>query len=179
MKRAYALLLAAVLACLAFAADASFEQSSEELQKKQRLIDSDRQVQEPLLQTLDANCNVNNALKAGLTGDPKGFADSLDAAQKKLRAVAERLPKIAEKGHFKQFVKKGGIPVLQLRSGEVLPIRNGDELLKAIAVLAQQSADAIERIRTGKGGDEDFSLIANNSAIIPQLVLEFYNLQAA
>ena len=179
MKRAYALLLAAVVACLAVAADASFEQYSEELQKKERLIDSDHQAREPLLQTLDANCNVNNALKAGLTGDPKSFADSLDAAQKKLQSVAQRLPGISEKGRFKQFVKKGVAPTLHLRSGEFLPIRNGDEMLKAIAVLAQQSADAIERIKTGKGGDEDFSLIATNSAIIPQLILEFYNLQTA
>ena len=73
----------------------------------------------------------------------------------------------------------------RLARGEVVglfvegEIKTGADVLRAIIVLAKESAAAIARLREGKGSDRDFSVVATNSAEISQLILVFYNLNLA
>ncbi len=177
MKRLYALTIVAAIACIALTAKAALEQYSEELEKKEAITDQDQLVRKPIQGVLDAGCNINNALRAGLSGDSKAFAVSLEAAETQLKSVADQLAPLAEKGTFKKVTLKTPRPLF-LPSGTLL-IRTGDDMLKAIATLARRSAEAIARIRNGKGGDEDFAEIVTNSAVISELILQFYSIRSA
>jgi hypothetical protein len=148
------------------------------LRKHAEETDPDRLVPGPIQTALDAGCNINSALKSGLAGDSKSFADSLTDAEAKLKSVADKLAPIAERGHFKRIALKTPRS-LSLPGGPPMVIRTGDDMLKAIATLARRSADAIARIKNGKGSDEDFAEIVTNSAVISQMISQFYGISTA
>jgi hypothetical protein len=177
MKRPYILTIVAVIACITLTAKAALEQYSEVLAKKEAATDQDRLVRKPIQGVLDAGCNINNALRSGLSGNSKEFAVSLEAAETQLKFVADQLAPLAERGIFKKATLKTPRPIF-LPSGTLL-IRTGDDLLKAIATLARRSADAIARIRNGIGSDGDFAEIVTNSAVISELILQFYGISSA
>jgi hypothetical protein len=91
MKRLYALTIVAAIACLTLTAKAALQQYSEELAKKEAITDQDRLVRKPIQGVLNAGCNINNALRSGLSGDGKDFSVSLEAAETQLNSVAEQL----------------------------------------------------------------------------------------
>ncbi len=177
MKRLYALTIIAVIACITLTAKASLEQYSEMLAKKEAAADQDRLVRKPIQGVLDAGSRINNALSSGLSGNNKDFAVSLEAAEAQLKFVADQLAPLAERGVFKKRTFKSPRPLF-LPSGTLL-IKTGDDLLKAIATLARRSADAIARIRNGTGSDGDFAEIVTNSAVMSELILQFYGINSA
>jgi hypothetical protein len=178
MKRLYALVIVGAIACVALTASAALQQYSDELRRKEQITDPDGLVQKSMQAGLDAGCNINNALRSGLAGDSKSFADSLSGAETQLKNVADQLARIAEQGNFSRIALKTP-RALPLPWGTLIVIRTGDDILKAIATLAQRSADAIAKIRNGKGTDEDFAEIVANSAVISELILQFYGINTA
>jgi hypothetical protein len=165
----------AAATCIAVVAYADFGQYAEDLHAKERTTDPDHLVQTPIQNALQANCNVNDALRAGLTGDSKSFRDALEEAENKLKFVASRLSPLVKEHLFRRVVFEKPRQ-LALPECTIISIRTGDDMLNAIAILAQRSADAIDRIRSGKGRAEDFAEIAENSALISQLILQFYGI---
>ena len=140
--------------------------------------DPDGLAREPLVQANRASCAIGAALAAGLGGNPSALSQALSAAEESLRSVAERLPAVIEKVKYNKPARMS--PDLAKRvSAEHGDASTGSDVLKAIASLAKQSADAIDRLRKGQGSEDDFSLVASNSALISQLVLAFYNLSVA
>jgi hypothetical protein len=162
--------------CIAFPAGADFSQYGKDIEDHERATDSDHLARSPIQTALQANCSVNDALRAALSGNGDGFAKALANAQDQLKSVADQLGPLAEKGKFTKVTVRPR--VIALPWGTPLVIHTGDDILRAIATLAQRSADAIARIRNGKGRDEDFAEIAANSAAISRLILEFYGITA-
>ena len=105
------------------------------------------------------------ASTAALRGDADAFRESLDRPADNLRTVGEVLKKITGGQAFDKLTAEG--------FGE---IRTANDILRAIATLASQSAKAIDPIQTGNGSKHDFAVVATNSSRISELVLVFYNL---
>jgi hypothetical protein len=175
MRPVITFIIIVAMSCIAVVANADLEQYSEDLHAKARTTDPDQLVQGSVQNALQANCNINDALRNGLSGENKGFADAMRDAEGKLKAVADKLTPVAKEGRFTRVVfqtpKQFSLP-----GGPSIIIRNGNDILLAIATLAQRSADAIARIRNGTGREEDFAEVTKNSAVISQLILQFYGI---
>jgi hypothetical protein len=173
--RIIAFVAVVVATCVAFTAYADFGQYAEDLRAKERTADPEHLVQAPIQNVLKANCNINDALRAGLAGDSKSFSEALRDAENNLQLVADKLAPIAKERRFMRVIleKPRQFP---LPDGTAIQIRTGDDILNAIAALAKRSADAIDRIRIGKGSDDDLAEIARNSGVISQLILQFYGI---
>jgi hypothetical protein len=178
MTRTHAILIFIAAIFFSASAYASFEQLTDELQSKERAIDAQHLAGPALSQTLDANCDVNSALKSVISGEKGGFTGALVASEDRLRTVAKLLPIIAEKGPFNKAIKVGK-GVLGLPSVNGAKIETAQDVLLTIAKLANASADAIAKLRDGKGGVDEFSLVIDNSTAITQLVTTFYSISSS
>jgi hypothetical protein len=163
-----------MLGLVAFSARASIDQLMSELVAKEQAIDMDHIARPSVLQSLDANRNVNDALKAAIQGDGKSLPDALTAAQSNLNAVAEQLPGLVKKGIFKRPLNKP-ITVHDSNTNSDIKIVTGDQALSRIAQLSRESSAAIERIKSEKGGQEELALAVRNSSEISMLILAFYS----
>jgi hypothetical protein len=174
MIRNTLLSMLAVLGLIAFSARASIDQLMSELVARQQAIDGDHIAKPSVLQSLDANGNVNDALKAAIKGDSKALPDALTAAQSNLDAVAKQLPDLVKKGLFKKPLNKP-IKVHDYNTNSDIEIVTGDQALSRIAQLSSESSAAIERINSEKGGQEELALAVRNSSEISMLILAFYS----
>jgi hypothetical protein len=173
MKWKRRILYLVTIVCIAGPVHASFDQLTSEVQAKEQKIDSDGLVRAPVLRSLGAACSVNTALQSAISGDSKTLAQTLSMAEQSFRSVARDLPALANQKRFERTVK---LPRSVEPFGHVTVTTTGDDLLRAIAELARKSADAIARIREGKGGQDELSQIFENSAEISQLILAFYGI---
>jgi hypothetical protein len=174
MTRNYFLGVVILFSLVAVSARASFDQLLSDVLSKEKQIDSDQIARPSVIQSLDANGNVNDALKAAISGDSKALPAALDAAENNLLTVAKQLPAIVAKGAFKKPLKEP-TEVFDPRSNQNIKILTGDQALSEIALLSQDSADAISRIRQGKGGPVELAQIVRNSTTISRLILLFYS----
>jgi Na+-transporting NADH:ubiquinone oxidoreductase subunit NqrC len=173
MNRNYFLAVVLLLSLIAVSASASLDQLLSDILEKEKQIDSDQIARPSVIESLNANGHVNDALKAAISGDSKALPAALEAAEKNLQTVAKQLPGIVAKGVFKKPLKEP-TEVFDPHSNQNIKIANGDEALSEIALLAQDSADAISRIREGKGGQVELAQIVRNSTTISRLILLFY-----
>jgi hypothetical protein len=122
---------------------------------------------------LEAGCDVQRALLAAVSGNRGGFSDALDAAEKKLNAAAEQVDKVAGSNAFTADIPQAMQVSLKIGGND---IKTYGDLLREISKRAKQSAAAIVRMREGHGTEGDISLIAENEAIISNLVSILYGL---
>jgi hypothetical protein len=140
---------------------------------KQKAVDADHLLTKQfVIPPLQANCDISAALQAALTGDDKVFGLALERSEENLRGVAKGLPPLAAKRLYRKSVK---IPIgIVLEDEKARSSPTGDDVLREIARLAGQSADALDTIRNGKGGEDDLATVIKNNGIISQLIFAFY-----
>lgn len=140
---------------------------------KQKAVDADQLLTKQFVApSLQANCDVTSALRDALSGDDKVFGPALERAEENLRGVAKGLPLLAAKRLYRKNVRIPPGVVLQDEKAKSSP--TGDDVLREIARLAGQSADALNAIRSGKGGEEDLATVIRNNGTISQLIFAFY-----
>jgi len=166
---------AAVLAASVFwvvTGTASPQDLFEDIVGKQKAVDADHLLTKQFVTPLQANCDISGALQAALTGDNKDFGSALERAEGNLRGVAKGLPLLAAKRLYRKSVKIPAGIVLGDEKARSSP--TGDDVLREIAGLAGHSADALDAIRNGKGGEDDLATVIRNNGIISQLIFAPY-----
>ena len=123
----------------------------------------------------DARCTIEKALTDGLKGASETFKGDLLKAEESLRQAAKMLHGLATEKRF-----QGGVNAkrLQLISGrvDISKLEIGDNVLEAMAILANDSAEALLEMRNGKVGIENFHRLTLNGADMSQLILLFYSI---
>jgi hypothetical protein len=149
------LLVAAVLAATCFVLTTDAIGSTDDLFNRivgaQKKIDADKLVSSNVAQILQPNCDISAALQAALNGDNKAFGAALSRAEENLRGAAKNLKPLAQKKLYGKPVKLP--PSLLPQSGSLGSSPTGDQVLGEIARLADESADALEKIKSGTGGE--------------------------
>jgi hypothetical protein len=177
MSPARAVLIALLLGALAPGALTSSAGAADGFAERifddQRAKDLSEDVRGALNQALDASCAANDALKAAVAHNADRFNELLAETRLRLQTVADKLSRLGNQRSFKNFVSISG-PENWVVAGEVVQIRDGDQMLAAIVRLALHAHEAIERIESGKGDEADLNLVAVDAAKISELVFAFY-----
>ena len=122
---------------------------------------------------LEAGCDVQRALLAAVSGNRGGFSDGLDAAEKKLNTAAKEIDEVAGSDAFTAKIPEPTKVSLKVDGAD---INTYGDILREISKRVRQSAAAIARMREGHGTEGDIALIAENEAVISNLVSILYGL---
>ena len=122
---------------------------------------------------IGSGCNIGGVLRALRIGDPKTFDQSVARGEASLREAGISLAKVIALKRYERPIKASKVAIL---SSIVKPqyFKNGDDILRGIKDLVDQSHETLKKMQDGQGTLEDLSLLVQNNSDVSQLILAFY-----
>lgn len=179
MRKKLTVLLAAVLAAMPATAlpqegQGGTPEMIRQVMERVREGDSDLQARRPIAEAAKANCSVDDVLSAIATGDETRIAPALEDAARRYRSVADQLDENADLEIFARPIDVSSWS--KVTDIDLSEVKTQADLLRKIAALARDSAEAARRISSGEGKETDLTRIVGNSADISRLIAVFFDL---